>query len=86
MGAPVHLARERSTTYAIIQLAVSLVLLGALAMLGWLLAWMQWSSWYDYARIAMCFAVAVFAIASARSWQRKLAGWRGLIKVTGARL
>jgi hypothetical protein len=60
--------------------------LGALAMLGWLLAWMHWTSWYDYGRIAMCACVTAYAIASARSWQRKLDPWRRLITVTGARL
>jgi hypothetical protein len=60
--------------------------LGALAMLGWLLPWLHWTAWYDYGRIAMCLSVALFALSSARSWQRKLAAWRDLIKVTGARL
>jgi hypothetical protein len=46
--------------------------LGALALLGWLLLWMHWSSWYDYGRIAMCASVTAYAIVSARSWQRKL--------------
>jgi hypothetical protein len=60
--------------------------LGALAMLGWLLPWLHWTAWYDCGRIAMCVAVAAFALGSARSWQRKLDQWRNLIKVTGARL
>jgi hypothetical protein len=60
--------------------------LGALAMLGWLLPWLHWTAWYDSGRIAMCVAVAAFALGSARSWQRKLDQWRNLIKVTGARL
>jgi hypothetical protein len=60
--------------------------LGALAMVGWLLAWMHSSSWYDYGRIAVCACVTAFAVSSARSWRRKLDQWRGLIKVTGARL
>lgn len=60
--------------------------LGALAMLGWLLPWLHWSSWYDYGRIAMCASVTAYANASARSWQRKLDQWRGLIKVTRARI
>ena len=60
--------------------------LGAGAMAGWLLPWMGWTAWYDWGRLTMCIAVAVFAVASARSWRRKLAAWRGLIKVTGARL
>jgi hypothetical protein len=60
--------------------------LGALAMLGWLLPWLHWTAWYDWGRLTMCLAVAVFAVASARSWQRKLNQWRNLIKVTGARI
>ena len=60
--------------------------LGAGAMLGWLLPWLGWAAWYDWGRITMCLAVAIYALASARSWQRKLTPWRGLIKVTGARL
>jgi hypothetical protein len=60
--------------------------LGALAMLGWLLAWTQWTSLYAYGRIAMCACVTAYAIASARSWQRKLRPYRDLIKVTGAHL
>jgi len=55
-------------------------------MAGWLLPWMGWTAWYDWGRVTMCIAVAVFAVASLRSWRRKLAAWRGLIKVTGARL
>jgi hypothetical protein len=60
--------------------------LGAAAMLGWLLPWLHWTAWYDWGRIAMCASVTAYAIASARSWQRKLDQWRGLITVTGARL
>jgi hypothetical protein len=60
--------------------------LGVGAMAGWLFPWLRWTAWYDWGRLTMCIAVAVFAVASARSWRRKLAAWRGLIKVTGARL
>jgi len=34
----------------------------------------------------MCGCVAAFSVSSARSWQRKLDPWRGLIRATGARL
>jgi hypothetical protein len=60
--------------------------LGAGAMAGWLFPWLGWTAWYDWGRLTMCIAVAFFAVASARSWRRKLATWRDLIKVTGARL
>jgi hypothetical protein len=40
----------------------------------------------DYIRPVMCVAVTIFAVTSARSWQRKLDPWRRLIRVTGARL
>ena len=60
--------------------------LGAGAMAGWLFPWLGWTTWYDWGRLTMCLAVAVFAVASARSWQRKLHPYRRLIKVTGARL
>ncbi|WP_156747088.1 hypothetical protein [Mycobacterium sp. E2733] len=60
--------------------------LGAGAMVGWLFPWLGWTAWYDWGRLTMCVAVTVFAVASARSWQRKLRQWRGLIKVTGARI
>lgn len=60
--------------------------LGAAAMLGWLLPWLHWTAWYDYGRIAMCAAVTAYAYTSARSWQRKLDPWRGIIKITRARL
>ena len=60
--------------------------LGAGAMAGWLFPWLGWTAWYDWGRLTMCLAVAVFAVVSARSWQRKLDQWRGLIKVTRARI
>jgi hypothetical protein len=60
--------------------------LGAGSMIGFLLPTLGLIDWFDYCRLAMCAAVALFAVASARSWQRKLEQWRGLIKVTGARL
>jgi hypothetical protein len=59
--------------------------LGAGAMLGWLLPWLGWVAWYDWGRITMCLAVAVYALASSHSWQRKLTPWRRLLRVTGAR-
>jgi hypothetical protein len=60
--------------------------LGGGSMLGFLLTALGLVDWFDYCRLAMCVAVAIFAVASCRSWQRKLDQWRGLIKVTGARL
>jgi hypothetical protein len=60
--------------------------LGAVAMAGWLLPWLGYTAWYDLGRLIRCIAVAVFAVASARSWQRKLAAWRGLINGTGAHI
>jgi hypothetical protein len=60
--------------------------LGAAAMVGWLLPWTGITGWYDYGRLAACACVAVFSVSSARSWQRKLAQWQGLIQVTGAKL
>lgn len=60
--------------------------LGAGAGVGWLLPWLHRSGGYDWGRITMCLAVAAFAVASARSWQRKLSQWRGLIDGTGARI
>ena len=44
------------------------------------------TAWYDYSRIVMCVCVTVYSVVTARSWQRKLDQWRGLIQVTGARL
>ena len=60
--------------------------LGAVAMLGWLMPWLGLAAWCDYGRIAMGACVSAVAVSSARSWQRKLDPWRGLITVTGARL
>jgi hypothetical protein len=60
--------------------------IGAGALLGWMLPWMHITGWYDWGRIAMCVATTVFAIATARSWRAKLAPYRGLIRVTRARL
>jgi hypothetical protein len=60
--------------------------LGAGSMLGWLLPALGVVEWYDYCRLAMCAAVTVYAVASARSWQRKLRPYRKLMQVTGARL
>jgi hypothetical protein len=60
--------------------------IGAGALLGWALSWMHITAWYDWGRIAMCAATTVFAIATARSWQRKLHPFRVLIKVTRARI
>jgi hypothetical protein len=60
--------------------------LGAGAMAGWLFPWLGWTAWYDWGRLTMCVAVAAFAVASARSWQRKLNPWRRLIQGTGAHL
>jgi hypothetical protein len=61
--------------------------LGAGAMLDLVITSLGWE-WFNggYGRLAMCAAVTIYAVASARSWQRKLEQWRGLIKVTGARL
>jgi hypothetical protein len=56
------------------------------SMLGLLVPALLVPNWYAYARVGMCVAVALFAVSSARSWQRKLQQWHGLIKVTGARL
>ena len=61
--------------------------LGAAAMLDLVLTSLGWWSWFnDYGRLAMCAAVAIFSVASARSWQRKLDPYRNLIRATGARL
>jgi hypothetical protein len=61
--------------------------LGAGAMLDLVITSLGWGWFNDgYSRLAMCAAVTIYAVASARSWQRKLDQWRGLIKVTGARL
>jgi len=61
--------------------------LGAGALLDLVLTSMGWWSWVnDHGRLATCAAITIYAVASARSWQRKLDQWRGLITVTGARL
>jgi hypothetical protein len=60
--------------------------IGAGAMLGWALPWMHITGWYDWGRMSMCAATTVYAIATARSWQRKLHPWRRLINVTQARI
>jgi hypothetical protein len=60
--------------------------LGAGAILGWLIPALGLIEWFDYSRVAMCAAVTVYAVASARSWQRKLDPYRKLIRATGARL
>jgi hypothetical protein len=61
--------------------------LGAGAMLDLVITSLGWQWFNDgYGRLAMCAAVTIYAISSARSWQRKLAPYRGLITVTGARL
>jgi hypothetical protein len=60
--------------------------LGAGSMLGFLLPALGLVDWFDYSRLGMCAAVAIFAVASARSWQRKLDPYRSLIRATGTRL
>ena len=55
------------------------------AMPGWLPPWLHWTGWYDWERVTMCLAVALYAVAPARSWRRKLDEWRGIITGTGAR-
>jgi hypothetical protein len=61
--------------------------LGAGAMLDLVITSLGWEWFNDgYGRLAMCIAVTIFAVASARSWQRKLDPYRNLIRVTGARL
>ncbi|MCV7442433.1 hypothetical protein H7K33_09375 [Mycobacterium paraense] len=59
---------------------------GAGGMVGWALPWLHLTAWYDWGRLAMCAATTVFAIATARSWQRKLDPWRDLLKATRARI
>jgi hypothetical protein len=39
---------------------------------------MHITAWYDWGRMSMCVAATVFAVATARSWQRKLDPWRGV--------
>jgi hypothetical protein len=60
--------------------------LGAGSIVGFLIICLGAVEWFDYCRLAMCAAVAVYAVASARSWQRKLDPYRKLIRATGARL
>jgi hypothetical protein len=60
--------------------------IGAGGMLGWALPWMHITGWYDWGRIAMSAATTVFAIATARAWQRKLDPWRRLITGTQAHI
>jgi hypothetical protein len=61
--------------------------LGAGAMLDLVITSLGWEWFNDgYGRLAMCIAVTIFAVASARSWQRKLDPYRNLIRATGARL
>jgi hypothetical protein len=61
--------------------------LGAGAMLDLVITSLGWEWFNDgYGRLSMCGAVAIFAVASARSWQRKLDPYRNLIRATGARL
>lgn len=60
--------------------------LGAVGTACWLLPFSGITAWYDFGRISMCGCVAAFSVSSARSWQRKLDPWRGLIRATGARL
>jgi hypothetical protein len=80
-----HLRRDpRARPVALTWLAC--VGLGAGAMLGWLVPSLGVPDWYDCSRLAMCASVALYAVSSARSWQRKLEQWRGLIQVTDARL
>ena len=57
-----------------------------LAAAALLISMLRTTAWYDYGRLAMCATVTVYAVASARSWQRKLDQWRKLITGTGARI
>ena len=59
--------------------------LGIGSIVGFVIIALGGAGWFDYCRLAMCAAVAVFAVASARSWQRKLEQWCKLIRATGAR-
>jgi hypothetical protein len=77
-----HDPRSRSVAHAWL-IAVGI---GAGALLGWVLPWMHITAWYDWGRMSMCVAATVFAVATARSWQRKLDPWRRLIEVTQARI
>jgi hypothetical protein len=60
--------------------------LGTGAMVTFVILALGGGAWFDCCRLGMCAAATVFALASARSWQRKLDQWRGFITVTGARL
>jgi hypothetical protein len=60
--------------------------LGAGCLVGWLIPALGLIRFFDYGRLAMCGCVTVYAVASARSWQRKLHPYRKLIRATGARL
>jgi hypothetical protein len=60
--------------------------LGAGSIVGFVIVALGAPGWFDYCRLAMCAAVTVFAVASARSWQRKLDPYRKLIQATRARL
>ena len=51
-------------------------------LLGWALPWMHLTAWYDWGRMSMRAPRNLFAIATARSWQRKLHPFRVLIKAT----
>jgi hypothetical protein len=83
--ARVHLrADPRAKTVALAWLAC--VGLGAIAVTGWLLPALHVIGYADYGRLAMCACVTVFSFISARSWRRKLAPYRDLIKATGSRL
>jgi len=57
--------------------------LGTIALLVLLLPALHITAcWYSWCRVAMCVALAVFSVASARSWQRKLDPYRRLIEGT----
>jgi hypothetical protein len=60
--------------------------IGAGSVLGFVIPALGVVDLFDYCRLAMCACVALFAVASARSWQRKLDPHRKLIWATGARL
>jgi hypothetical protein len=83
--ASVHLRASRASRPVALSWLVC-VGLGAGSMLGFLLPSLGLVEWFDYCRLAMCACVTLFAVASARSWQRKLDPYRNLIRATGARL